>query len=70
MDQVVKMFSTRSELPVTKSDMHQLLKYAITDDDEETEGTFDKMEQLGMLLYVITWHQKQLRSLIRFNTIS
>ena len=61
MDQVVKMFSTPSELTVTKSDMHQLLRYAITDDDEETDDTFDKMEHMGMLLYVIGFHQKQLR---------
>ena len=63
MDQVVKMFSTASELTVTKSDMHQLLRYAITDDDddEETDDTFDKMEHMGMLLYVIGFHQKQLR---------
>ena len=61
MNQVVKMFSTPSELPVTKSDMHQLLKHAITDDDEETDDTFDKMEHMGMLLYVIGFHQKQLR---------
>ena len=31
MDRLVKMFSTRSQLLVTKSDMHQLIKYAITD---------------------------------------
>ena len=65
MDQVVKMFNTRSELPVTRTDVHQLLKYAIADDDEETDDTFDKMEHLGMLLYVIGSHQKQLRSLVR-----
>ena len=61
MDQVVKMFSTPSELTVTKSDMHQFLRYAITDDDEETDDTFDKMEHMGMLLYVISFHQKQFR---------
>ena len=65
MDEVVKMFINRSELPVTNSDVHRLLKYAITDDDEETDETFDKMENLGMLLYVMGSHQKQLRLLIR-----
>ena len=39
MNNVVKMFNTRSELAVTSSDVHQLLKYAITDDDEETDET-------------------------------
>ncbi|XP_044163910.1 protein FAM133B-like [Acropora millepora] len=37
----------------------------LRDDDEETDDTFDKMEHLGMLLYVIGSHQKQLRSLVR-----
>ena len=65
MDQVVKMFNTHSDLPATNSDVHHLLTYAIADDDEEVDETFDQMEHLGMLLYVITSHVKQLRSLIR-----
>ena len=40
------MFNTRSELTVTNSDVHRLLKYAITDDDEQTDDRFDKMEHL------------------------
>ena len=40
------MFNTRSELTVTNSDVHRLLKYAITDDDEQTNDRFDKMEHL------------------------
>jgi len=60
----VKMFRTRSDLPVTNSDVHNLLKYAIADNDEESDTTFDQMEHLGMLLYVIGCHQKQLRSLV------
>lgn len=35
MYEVVKMLNTWSELTVTNSDVHQLLKYAITDDDEQ-----------------------------------
>ena len=65
MNNIVKMFNTRSDLPVTSSEVHRLLKYAIDNDDDESDETFDKMEHLGMLLYVIGSHQKQLRSLIR-----
>ena len=61
MNDIVKMFDTKSELPVTNLGVHRLLKYAITDDDD----TFDKMEHLGMLLYVMGSHQKQSRALIR-----
>ena len=63
LNDVAKMFNTRSDLPVTSSDIHRLLKYAIDNDD--SDETFDNMEHLGMLLYVIGSHQKQLRSLIR-----
>ena len=65
MDQIVKMFNTHSDLPVTNSDIQCLLKYAIAEDDEESDETFDKMEHLGMLLYVLGSHQRQLRSLMR-----
>ena len=65
MENIVKMFNTPSELAVTTSDVHQLLKYAMTDDDKQTDDTFDQMEHVGMLLHVIHSHQKQLRSLVR-----
>ena len=65
LDQVAKMFNTRSDLAVTSSDVHRLLKYTIENDDEESDETFDNMEHLGMLLYVIGSHQKQLRALVR-----
>lgn len=65
LNEVAKMFNTRSDLPVTSSDVHRLLKYAIDNDDDDSDETFDNMEHLGMLLYVMGSHQKQLRSLIR-----
>ena len=65
MNKIVKMFNTRTYLPVTSSDVHHLLKHAINNDDEDSDDTCDKMEHLGMLLYVIGSHQNQLRSLIR-----
>ena len=65
LNEVAKMFNTRSDLPVTSSDLHRLLKYAIDNDDDDSDETFDKMEHLGMLLYVIGSHKKQFRSLIR-----
>ena len=65
LNDVSKMFNTRSDLPVTSSDVHRLLKYAIDNDDDDSDETFDQMEHVGMLLYVIGSHQKQLQSLIR-----
>ena len=65
MDKIVKMFNSWSDLPITNLDVHRLFKYAITDDNEETNVTFDRMEHLGMILYVIGSHQKQLSSLMR-----
>ena len=66
MNEVTKMFNTHSDLPVTTSDVHNLLKYCVTDDNEgESDAIFDQMEHVGMLMYVIGSHQKQLRSLIR-----
>ena len=65
LNDVSKMFNTRSDHPVTSSDVHRLLKYAIDNDDDDSDETFDNMEHAGMLLYVIGSQQKQLRSLIR-----
>lgn len=65
LDKVAKMFNTRSDLAVTSSDVHRLLKYTIDNDDEESDQPFDEMEHLSMLLYVIGCHQKQLRALVR-----
>ena len=65
LDVVAKMFNTRSGLGVTSSDVHRLLKYTIDNDDDESDETFDQMEHLGMLLYVVGSHQKQLRALVR-----
>lgn len=65
MGETVKMLNTRSELPVTNTDVHRLLKYSIDDENEDTDTTFDTMEHLGMMLYVIGSHQKQLRALVR-----
>ena len=50
MNDVVNMFNTKSELPVTNSDARRLLKYAMKVDDPESDDTFDRMEQQGMLL--------------------
>ena len=51
MYEVLKMFNTRSELTVTNSDVHQILKCAITGDHENADDIFDKMKHLqGMLL--------------------
>jgi len=44
------MFNSWSDLPITNLDVQRLFKYAITDDDEETNITFDRMEHLGMIL--------------------
>ena len=61
MNEVTKMFNTHSKLPVTPSDVRNLLKYCIEDDtDGESDATFDKMEHVKMLMYVIASHQKQL----------
>lgn len=65
MNGIVKMFVTKSELSVSNSQVHRLLKCAITDDEEQPDDAFDKMEHLGKLLYVMGSHQKQLRALIR-----
>ena len=43
MYELVKMFNTWSELTITNSDVHQLLKYAITDNDEDANAIFDKI---------------------------
>ena len=65
MEERVKMFNIRSELPVTSSDVHHLLKYSIDDENDDTDTTFDTMEHVGMMLYVIGSHQKQLCALVR-----
>lgn len=65
MEETVKMFNLRSELPVTSSDVHHLLKYSTDDENDDTDTTFDTMEHVGMMLYVIGSHQKQLRALVR-----
>ena len=65
MNEVVKMFNAQTDLPGTSSDVNRLLKYAIENDDEDSDKTFEEMEHLGMLVYVIGSHQKQLRALIR-----
>ena len=54
-----------STLEVKSSDVHRLLKFAIDDENDTTDQTFDSMEHLGMMLYVIGSHQKQLRALVR-----
>ena len=59
MEKTVKMFNTRSELPITNSDVHRLLKYSIDDENDDTDTTFDT------IMYVIGSHQKQLRALVR-----
>ena len=66
MNEVTKMFNTHSKEPVTPSDVHNLLRYCIDDDTEgESDAVLDKMEHVGMLMYVIGSQQKQLRSLVR-----
>lgn len=65
MDNIVKMFNSWSDLPIANLDVHCLFKYAITEDDEETNVTFDRMEHLRMILYIIGSDQKQLSSLMR-----
>jgi len=61
----VKMFNTRVDIPVKSNDVHRLLKYAIDDETDITDKAFDTMEHVGMMLYVIGSHQKQLRALVR-----
>ena len=46
MYEAVKMFNTRSELTVTNSNVHQLLKYEIRDGEEQTDDTFGKTSQV------------------------
>lgn len=65
LDATVNMFNTRCETPVKSSDVHRLLKYSIADPSDNTDSTFDTMEHLGMIMYVIASHQKQLRALVR-----
>lgn len=65
LDETVNMFNTRCETPVKSSDVHKLLKYSIADPSDNTDSTFDAMEHLGMIMYVIGSHQKQLRALVR-----
>lgn len=45
MNDIVKMFNTKLELPITNSDVHRLLKYDITDEEDESDQRFDDMEQ-------------------------
>lgn len=59
MNDVVKLFNTKSELPVTNSDAHRLLKYARKVMTHLTEWS------MKGCFYVIGSHQKQLRTLIR-----
>lgn len=68
LHETVKMFNTRCYIPVKSSDVHRLLKYSIDDDSDDTDTTFDTMEHLGMILYVIGSHQKQLHELVRNTT--
>ena len=65
LDETVKMFNTRCDIPVKSSDVHTLLKYSIDDANDNTDSTFDAMEHLGMVMYVIASHQKQVRALVR-----
>ena len=65
LDATVNMFNTRCETPVKSSDVHKLLKYSIVDPSDNTDSTFDTMEHLGMIMYVIASHQKQLHALVR-----
>ena len=66
MNEVTKMFDTHSKDPVTPSDVRNLLRYCVDDGTEgESDTVFDKMEHVGMLMYVIGSQQKQLRSLVR-----
>lgn len=66
MNDTVKMLNTHSDLAVTNSDVHNLLKYCIGDDDDgESDATFDQMEHVGMLMSIIASHQKQLRAVVQ-----
>lgn len=69
LDKNVKMFNTRVDIPVKNPDVHRLLKYAIDDENDTTDQTFDSMEHLGMMLYVIGSKQKQLRAPVRNTTV-
>ena len=68
LDETVKMFNTRCYIPVKSSDVHRLLKYSIDDDSDDTDTTFDTMEHLGMILYVIGSHQTLCAT--RLNTVA
>lgn len=50
MTDIVKSLITKSELSVCTSDIHLLLKYAITDNDRESDETLNQIEFLGTLL--------------------
>ena len=65
LDKTVKMFNMRCDIPVKSSDVHTLLKYSLDDANDNTDSTFDAMEHLGMVMYVIASHQKQVRALVR-----
>lgn len=59
------IINTRIDIPVKSTDVHRLLKYAIDDQTDITDKALDTMEHVGMMLYVIGSHQKQLRALVR-----
>ena len=61
---MIQMFNSESSVSITLSDVHHLLKYLISD-EEDSDDTFSHMEHLGMLLYTIGCHHKQLSSLVR-----
>lgn len=65
LDKTVKMFNMRCDIPVKSSDVHTLLKYSLDDANDNTDSAFDAMEHLGMVMYVIASHQKQVRALVR-----
>lgn len=67
LDETVKMFNTRCDIPIKSSDVHTLLKYSIDDANDNTDSTFDAMEHLGMVMYVIASHQKLVRNTAEYS---
>ena len=51
LDQTAEMFNSRVDLPVKSSDVHHLLKYAIDDENDTKDKTFD-----DALTFSIYWN--------------
>ena len=64
LDEVMKVFNTKNNQTVSSKDVRNVLKYFI-EDNCERDDAFDNLEHLGMMMYTIASHQKQVRALVR-----